>query len=139
MISIIVPVYNVEKYLSRCLDSILVQTYRDFELILVDDGSTDRSGAICDEYASRDERIKLIRQSNQGLSVARNVGLDAARGDYIGFVDSDDYIHPETYQILLDALLKYDADLSVCGFNYVCENVIEDLCHPLETPVLTTE
>ena len=92
VLSIIVPVYNVEKYLARCIDSILAQTFTDFELILVDDGSTDNSGEICDEYAGKDPRIIVIHKENGGVSSARNHGLDIARGEYITFVDSDDQI-----------------------------------------------
>ena len=101
MISIIVPVYKVEKYLKRCIDSILSQTYTDFELILVDDGSPDNCGAICDEYAQKDGRIIVIHKENGGLSSARNAGLDVAIGDYIGFVDSDDMIGSHYYEALL--------------------------------------
>lgn len=91
-LSIIVPVYNVKNYLSDCLDSILNQTYRDFEMILVDDGSTDGSGELCDQYAAQDERISVIHQKNQGLSVTRNHGIARAKGEYLMFVDSDDYL-----------------------------------------------
>ena len=100
MISIIVPVYKVEEYLRRCIDSILSQTYKDFELILVDDGSPDNCGAICDEYAQKDSRITVIHKENGGLSSARNAGLEIAKGDYIGFVDSDDEIAPRCYEAL---------------------------------------
>ena len=92
LLSVIVPVYNVEKYLSRCIDSILSQTFTDFELILVDDGSPDNCGSICDEYAKKDKRIIVIHQQNRGVSSARNKGLDIARGEYVTFVDSDDQI-----------------------------------------------
>ncbi|MDV4357675.1 glycosyltransferase, partial [Enterococcus faecium] len=91
-ISIIVPVYNVEKYLKKCVDSILGQTFTDFELLLIDDGSTDNSGSICDELAKTDNRIKVIHKENGGLSDARNIGIEVAKGDFIGFIDSDDYI-----------------------------------------------
>ena len=100
-LSIIVPVYKVEPYLPKCIDSILAQTFTDFELILVDDGSPDHCGEICDEYAARDERIIVIHQENRGVSAARNAGLDIARGKYIGFVDSDDWIHPEMYEKMI--------------------------------------
>lgn len=103
-ISIIVPVYNVEKYLCRCVDSLLNQTCRNLEIILVNDGSTDSSFQICNEYAKKDERIIVINKSNGGLSSARNAGLDAATGDYIGFVDSDDYVDVEMYERLLAAI-----------------------------------
>ena len=90
IISIIVPIYNVEEYLPKCIDSILNQTYKELEVILVDDGSPDSCGKICDRYAKKDERVKVIHQKNGGLSAARNSGLDCANGEYIGFVDSDD-------------------------------------------------
>ena len=98
MISIIVPVYKAEKYLSRCVDSILGQTYKDLEVILVDDGSPDGSGVLCDAYAAKDSRVRVIHKENGGVSTARNVGLDAAGGDYISFVDSDDYVDPDMYE-----------------------------------------
>ena len=103
-ISVIVPIYKVEKYLVRCVDSIINQTYKNLEIILVDDGSPDNCGAMCDEYAKQDERIKVIHKENGGLSSARNAGLDAATGDYIAFVDSDDRITPDAYENLVFAL-----------------------------------
>lgn len=115
MISVIVPVYNVEPYLRQCIDSILAQTYRDFELILVDDGSPDNCGAICDEYARRDSRIRVIHQENGGLSAARNAGIDIATGEYISFVDSDDVILDTYLEMLLNVALTQQADISVCG------------------------
>lgn len=121
-ISIIVPVYNVEKYLNRCLDSILNQIFTDFELILVDDGSTDNSGIICDEYKTKDNRIKVIHKENGGLSSARNAGLDIARGRYIGFVDSDDFISKDMYQILYNEAEKNKADMIMCEFKKVDKN-----------------
>lgn len=104
MVSIIVPVYNAERFLSRCVDSVLAQTQTDIQLILVDDGSVDKSGWICDEYAAKDSRVTVIHQNNAGVSAARNAGLDAAKGDYIGFVDADDYITPDTYEQALSAI-----------------------------------
>lgn len=92
MISVIVPVYNVEKYLSRCIDSVLMQTFTDFELLLVDDGSPDNSGMICDEYALKDVRVKVLHQENKGLSGARNAGIENSVGNYVVFIDSDDYV-----------------------------------------------
>ena len=118
-ISIIVPVYNVEKYLENCIESILNQTFKDFELILVDDGSTDNSGKICDIYKKKDSRIKVIHKNNGGLSSARNAGLDIACGKYVGFVDSDDYIHYQMYEKLYHQIIKNKADISVCGFQKV--------------------
>ena len=118
LISVIIPVYNVEKYLRRCLDSVIAQTYQNLEIICVDDGSIDDSGKICDQYAVRDARIKVIHQENQGLSAARNRGLDAAEGEYIAFVDSDDYILEDMYKKMLDKLLDYSVDLCVCQWQY---------------------
>ena len=118
-ISIIVPIYNVEQYLRQAVDSIRCQTYTNLEIILVDDGSPDNSGAICDEYAKADSRIKVIHKQNGGLSDARNAGIAAASGAYLGFVDSDDFIEPEMFQKLYDALVTHDAQMSVCSFRYV--------------------
>ncbi len=120
MISVIVPVYRVEAYLARCVDSILAQTYRDFELILVDDGSPDRCGGICEEYGRRDSRIHVIHQENGGLSAARNAGTDwvfaNSESQWIFYVDSDDWIHPETLACLLDAAESTGVKVSVGGF-----------------------
>ena len=113
-ISIIVPVYNVEKYLSECVDSIVGQAYQNMEVILVDDGSTDGSGAICDRFALTDNRIIVIHQKNRGISASRNAALQIADGDYIGFVDSDDVIHPQMYQWLIEAMKKTDTDVAIC-------------------------
>ncbi len=114
-ISIIVPVYKVEPYIRKCLDSIVGQTYRNLQIILVDDGSPDNCGKICDEYAAKDSRIEVIHQENGGLSAARNAGLRLATGDYIGFVDSDDWIELDMYEYLLENALKYQAGIAVCG------------------------
>lgn len=114
-ISIIVPVYNVEQYLEKCVDSILNQTFKDFELILVDDGSPDNSGAICDQYAEKDSRVRVIHKENGGLSDARNAGIEAARGKYLGFIDSDDYIADDMYELLYNNIIEENADLSICG------------------------
>lgn len=114
-ISIIVPIYNVEKYIIRCIESILNQTYRDFELILVNDGSLDGCGEICDNYAKEDKRIKVIHKENGGLADARNTGLDLATGDYVGFVDGDDYIENDMYEKLISACKHYKAKISMCG------------------------
>ena len=121
-VSVIIPVYNVEKYLRDCVDSVLAQTYTDLEIILVDDGSPDNCGAICDEYAARDSRIKVIHKENGGLSDARNAGLDIARGEYIYFVDSDDYIKPETVKRLVKRCEQENADIVYCN----AETVYED-------------
>lgn len=111
-ISVIVPVYNVEKYLHRCVDSILAQTFTDFELILVDDGSPDHCGAICDEYAQRDKRIKAIHKKNGGVSSARNTGIAASTGEYLVFIDSDDYISEN----FINNLVLHPSDITICGF-----------------------
>ena len=116
MISVIVPIYNVEKYLAECIESILQQSYNDLEIILVDDGSPDNCGAICDEYQSKDSRIIVIHKENGGISDARNAGMDIATGEYIAFVDSDDFIHPRMYEYLLKALTDYNSDFSACDY-----------------------
>ena len=117
LISVIVPVYNVEAYLARCVDSILSQTHSNLEVILVDDGARDASGAICDDYAAKDPRVKVLHKENGGLSSARNAGLEIATGEYIAFVDSDDWIEPDAYSHLLEVMRKYDVRL-VCGGRY---------------------
>ena len=117
LISVIVPVYKVEQYLPKCVESILNQTYPNLELLLVDDGSPDGCGKICDGYAERDSRVRVIHKKNGGLSDARNAGIDAARGDYLAFVDGDDWIEPDTYAAMLTAAEKYDAAL-VCAGRY---------------------
>lgn len=126
-VSVVVPVYKVEKFISRCVDSVLCQTFADFELILVDDGSPDGCGKICDEYAKKDSRIKVIHKSNGGLSDARNVGIDTATGDWLMFLDSDDWLHPETIKNLYDEAIKNDASVSMCGFGRTAgENPVVD-------------
>ena len=115
LISVIVPVYNVEPYLPRCIDSILAQTYSNLEVILVDDGAKDASGAICDDYAGKESRIKVIHKENGGLSSARNAGIDIARGEYLAFVDSDDWIEPDAYEYMLEQMLQSGAKLACAG------------------------
>ena len=111
LISVIVPVYKAEKYLPQCIESILAQTFTDFELLLIDDGSPDRSGEICDEYVRKDHRIRVFHQQNRGVSAARNLGLEQAVGEYIAFVDSDDYVLPDYWimeiRILATLVLNY--------------------------------
>lgn len=114
MISIVSPCYNVEPYLPRYIDSIISQTYTDWELILVDDGSDDRSGAICDEYAARDERIRVIHKQNAGVSEARNAGIELCRGKYLAFFDTDDWIEPDTLRILSEACESTGCDMAAC-------------------------
>ena len=121
LISIIIPVYNAGKHLSKCIDSVLAQTHKNLEIILVDDGSTDTSSQICDEYAAKDTRIKVIHQRNQGVSSARNAGLKATTGQYIGFVDADDYIDSDMYSYLLNLLQSTHSDMARCGI-YALKN-----------------
>ncbi len=116
MISIIVPVFNAGRYLDKCIASILTQTYSDFELILINDGSTDNSLQLCNKYAQIDSRIIVVSQQNSGAGVARNAGLKIANGDYVGFVDSDDYIHSSMYELLYDAAISNNADIVQCGY-----------------------
>src|SRR5690606_12518940 len=116
LVSIIIPVYNVELYLRECLDSVCRQTFRNLEIILINDGSPDHSGEICEEYSSQDERIKVIHKKNGGLSDARNAGLNIATGDYIAFIDSDDVIDQDFIQILLEVLLNSGASISMCDY-----------------------
>lgn len=115
-LSIIVPVYKVESVLGTCVESILAQTFRDFELILVDDGSPDRCGEMCEEWARKDARIRVVHKENGGLSDARNAGIDVARGDCIGFVDGDDCIAPEMFEVLVRNMREHNADISMCGY-----------------------
>ena len=115
LISIVVPVYNVEKYLRECVDSILAQTYPEFELLLIDDGATDSSGRICDEYAERDSRIRVFHKENGGLSDARNYGMDRIKGEYITFIDSDDLVGKDYLEILLRMAKEHKADISALG------------------------
>ena len=117
-ISVIVPIYNVEQYLRKCIDSIINQTYKNLEIILVDDGSWDNSPRICDEYAKRDNRIKVIHKKNGGLADARNTGLKMITGNYISFIDSDDYIEKTMYEKMIKVILKYNADIIECNLNY---------------------
>lgn len=113
-ITVIVPVYNVEKYLSACIDSILAQTFTDFELILIDDGSSDNSGIICDNYAKKDQRVNVLHQVNQGLSSARNAGLDIAKGEYVTFIDSDDVVTNNFLSIMFTIASNESADIAIC-------------------------
>lgn len=126
-VSIVVPTYNVEKYIKVCVDSLLSQTLQDMEIILVDDGSTDSSGKICDTYAVMDQRIKVIHQNNKGLGLSRNSGLSLATGEYVGFVDSDDYVSKEMFETLYENATKYDADVSYCTYKrFVNEDEVFD-------------
>lgn len=124
LISVVVPVYRVEKWLHRCVDSLLMQTFRDAEFILVDDGSPDRCGAICDEYAARDDRVRVIHQNNRGLSAARNAGTALAKGRYITFVDSDDWVEPDFLEQMYAVQSSTNADVVVCGYRIEPEGTL---------------
>ncbi len=134
-ISVIVPVFNVEKYLRRCIDSILRQSFTAFDLVLIDDGSTDNCGAICDEYIRKDNRVHVIHQKNQGLSIARNVGIEWAfansNSEWITFIDSDDWIHIEYLKLLYDVAVKYNVSLSMCNCirvsDFSCDEKISEV------------
>lgn len=118
IISVVIPVYNVEAYIEECIKSLMNQTFKQIEMIFIDDGSTDNSGKICDFYAEEDERIKVLHTTNQGLSAARNKGIECANGKYIAFVDSDDYVSSEWLARLYDAITKKQADIAECNFIY---------------------
>lgn len=133
MISIVVPVYNVEKYLDRCVSSLVDQSYKDIEIILVDDGSSDSSGSICDKWAEKDDRIKVRHQENSGVSVTRNVALEIASGEFIAFVDADDYIDKDMLLKLISAM-DDNTDMTVCGFKTVYEGASDSVsCDSLQT------
>lgn len=141
-VSIVVPVYNVEKYLWECLDSILDQTFQDFELILVDDGSQDKSGEICDEYAERDTRIKVLHQENQGQAAARNHGVELSQGEWIMFVDSDDVIHPCLLEYLYKAAKESNAGMAVSErIQAVCipDSFFDDYPYTFRSEIVTVE
>ncbi|MBS6685932.1 glycosyltransferase family 2 protein [Thomasclavelia spiroformis] len=121
-ISIIIPVYNVEKYISKCLDSVINQTYQNLEIIIIDDGSPDKSYKICKNYLQKDSRLKLIRQKNKGLSGARNTGLENSTGKYVFFLDSDDYINSETIEILYKNAIFYNSDIVMCSSRIIDED-----------------
>ena len=122
LISVVVPVYNVENYLARCIDTITRQTYARLEILLIDDGSTDRSGAMCDDFAQRDERITVIHKKNGGLSDARNVGIEDAHGDFITFIDSDDSVEPDMVEYLLSLINKFKTDMSLSSHTVVFDD-----------------
>ncbi len=140
MISVIVPVYNTGKYLPKCIDSILAQTYRDLELILVDDGSADDSGKICDDYAAKDRRVRVFHKENGGSSSARNLGITKARGEYIGFIDSDDFIEPDMYECLLAAIMEKGLKCAQVGRDEIDEegNLLPDICTPPDETILVS-
>jgi len=137
LVSVIVPVYNVAPYLDQCLTSICQQTYPYLQIILIDDGSTDGSRAICDSWAARDPRITTIHQSNRGLSAARNVGIDYSNGDYLLFVDSDDYVREDFVEVLLAAAIGLNVNCAICGFTSL-NNRLQTTCSPTAKPELVT-
>lgn len=140
MVSVVIPVYNVEKYLEKCIEAVVKQTYQDLEIILVDDGSTDESGKICDAYARQDERILVIHQENQGLSAARNSGIDIARGDYITFVDSDDFISVRFVERLVGALEETQSQIAICRHSvYDDVRTLEKACPVSQPETLSRE
>ena len=130
LVSIIVPVFNVEKYLRQCLDSILGQTFNQFEVIIVNDGSTDNSGAICQEYEARDNRIVYLEKENGGVSEARNLGLDFATSEYIIFIDSDDWIEPTYVEVLYEKIEEYQADIRYSSSYAVLLQTGDSIPHP---------
>lgn len=136
LISVIVPVYNIEKYITRCVESILQQTYENLQIILVNDGSTDNSGKVCDELALRDKRVEVYHKENGGASSARNVGLEKASGKYIGFVDGDDYIEKDMYAVLYAEAKRHRADMVSCGYYEEFDDKINVMCYNEEIMVL---
>lgn len=122
VVTVVIPVYNVEHYLRECLESVVNQTYQNLQIILVDDGSTDSSTIICDEYALRDKRIRVIHKDNGGLSDARNKGIDLANGEYITFIDSDDVVEQDMIEYLMHLISRYNADISVCQAQYISDS-----------------
>lgn len=138
-ISVIVPVYNVENYLEKCVESILKQTYTNLEILLVNDGSTDTSGELCEQLAQRDKRIRVIHKENGGLSDARNRGIEEASSDLIGFIDSDDYIDEDMYETLYRQMLESSADLSMCGHYDVYHQIPEKQVAMIQTWELTPQ
>lgn len=137
LISVIVPVYNIKEYLSRCVQSLLNQTYQNLEIILVDDGSDDGTGELCDLLAIRDSRIRVYHKENGGSSSARNLGISKAEGVYLGFVDSDDYVDPDMYQKLYEAVCKYGVEMAQIGRDEITPEgeQLPDICIPPEHPV----
>lgn len=139
LVSVIIPAYNIEDYIGRCLDSIISQTYKNLEIIVVDDGSRDHTGEILDNYAKKDRRIKVIHKENGGVSSARNKGIEVAEGDYIGFIDGDDLIEPEMYKILVDLLEEENADIAHCGYQMVFPDRIDYYHNTGKKKIQTTE
>lgn len=139
LVSVIIPAYNIEDYIRRCLDSIISQTYKNLEIIVVDDGSRDHTGEILDNYAKKDRRIKVIHKENGGVSSARNKGIEAAEGDYIGFIDGDDLIESEMYKTLVDLLEEENADIAHCGYQMVFPDRVDYYHNTGKKKIQTTE
>ena len=139
LITIITPVYNVEAFLPQCLDSILAQTFQFWELILIDDGSTDKSGAICDEYAHKDSRIRVVHKVNTGQADSRNIGLSMANASLVGFVDSDDWIEEDMYEHLYRVITDFQADISMCSYFLDYVDKSEAVCKGKEVEVYSRE
>jgi glycosyltransferase involved in cell wall biosynthesis len=138
-ISVVIPVYNVEKYLHRCVDSVLKQTFRDFEIILVNDGSQDQSGAICDEYVEKDNRIKVIHKKNARVSAARNDGIKMAKGKYISFVDSDDWIEPDMFRDMIQKAEEFRLDFAMCDYKKKSLNNEDKRTQPIRSGYYSKE
>lgn len=139
-VSVVIPIYNVEKYLNKCLDSVISQSYKNLEIILVNDGSKDGSKQICEKYKRIDKRIVLINQENGGLSDARNKGIQIATGEYITFIDSDDYIHKDMIKELIYNAINTDADISICGYKTVFEDLkTDDLLTDVDIQIINSE
>ncbi len=140
-VTVVVAVYNIEQYISKCIKSIITQTYENLQIILVDDGSTDSSGKICDEFALRDKRIEVIHQPNRGQSSARNVGISKAEGSWLAFIDGDDYIHPQFIKILYEAASKSGSQIAICDYRKVkdCETVSNEHMDEYQDTVLSSE
>lgn len=136
LISVIVPVYNVDKYLKECIESIINQTYTNLEIILVDDGSIDDSGSICDEYEKKDNRVKVIHKKNEGVSVARNIGLEIATGEWIGFIDSDDWIEVDYFTKMIKIALEKNVEIVVCGYNRIVNKRKESINNSSKTTII---
>jgi glycosyltransferase involved in cell wall biosynthesis len=137
LISVIIPIYNSEKYLNECISSVLKQTYKDFELILVDDGSTDESLKVCNDFAKIDSRITVVHQVNSGVSIARNRGLEIAKGDFIAFVDSDDFVDNDWLELLVKGIIEKNADVAVCGIKLDDkQKIVESRCETKEQTIL---
>lgn len=139
LISIIVPVYNVKKYIEQCVSSIMEQTFQQWELLLIDDGSTDGSSELCDKFAAQDSRIKVVHKQNTGQADSRNIALEMATADIIGYVDADDWIEPDMYEVLYHTMIQNDADVSMCGFFWSYKDREKVSCKGGETIIFTKE